>query len=187
MAEEQGQAQEQAKATETKTPEQVKEELKAQIQAEVESKYKADIAGLNRKVSEAEKAKRAMEQEKMTDAERLEALRKEIQDEKLATQRERLEFQKLKHLTGAGLPEEFAKRIHGETEDEIKADVLTMKGFIEAQAHRMAELELAKKLGGTTPKGGTTTDATKVLSRENFDKLTATDKAVFMQNGGRLE
>ena len=186
MEEQQGQAQEQVKATEPQATEQAKPTEIEKRLAELEQKYPKELAGLNKRNSELENKLKALEREKMTEAEKLEAMRKEVEEEKQSAKREKMDFLKLKHLTGAGLPEDFAKRITGESEEDIKADVLTVKAFVESLAHKLSDSEIAKKLGGTAPKGGETGNA-KIMTREAFEKMPANERYTFMNAGGKLE
>ena len=107
------------------------EELIAQKTAEIAEQYKKELAGLNKRNSELEKKVKLTEQEKMTEAERLEAERKELQVEKDAIKREKINLQIIKELASVGLPADFANRISGESEDEIKADVKVLNKFLD--------------------------------------------------------
>lgn len=144
------------------------EELIAQKTAEIAERYKKEIAGLNKRNSELEKKVKLTEQEKMTEAERLEAERKELQAEKDAIKREKINLQIIKELASVGLPPDFANRISGETEDEIKADVKAMKEFLDKKAHELSEAEIAKRLQGDIPKGGA---AKKKLTYEEITQI----------------
>ena len=110
------------------------EELIAQKTAEIAEQYKKELAGLNKRNSELEKKVKLTEQEKMTEAERLEAERKELQAEKDAIKREKINLQIIKELASVGLPADFANRISGESEDEIKADVKALNKFLDERA-----------------------------------------------------
>ncbi len=149
MADEQVQAQEQVQVEEPKVESTDK-------LVELEEKYKKELAGLNKRNSELEKKVKLTEQEKMTETERLEAERKELQAEKDAIKREKINLQIIKELASVGLPQEFAKRISGTTEEEIEQDVLDLKSFLDKRAHELSESEIAKRLQGDTPKGGAT-------------------------------
>ena len=71
-------------------------------------------------------------------------------------------------MTDAGLPKDFANRISGDTEDEIKDDVQALKKFLESKAHELSESEIAKRLAGDTPKGGNTK---RKMTEEEIEKL----------------
>ncbi len=168
MADEQVQAQEQVQVEEPKVEESAGLEKRL---AELEERYKKELAGLNKRNSELEKKVKLTEQEKMTEAERLEAERKELQAEKDAIKREKINLQIIKELASVGLPADFANRISGETEDEIKADVKALKEFLDKKAHELSEAEIAKRLAGDTPKGGQKTDVSTLQGM--YDKAKA--------------
>ena len=161
MADEQVQAQEQVQVEEPKV--EPTDKL-----AELEEKYKKELAGLNKRNSELEKKVKATEAEKMTEAERLEAERKELQAEKDAIKREKINLQIIKELANVGLPADFANRISGETEDEIKADVKALNKYLDTRAHELSEAEIAKRLKGENPKGG---DTKPKLTEAEIEKL----------------
>ena len=168
MADEQVQAQEQVQVEEPKVEESAGLEKRL---AELEERYKKELAGLNKRNSELEKKVKLTEQEKMTEAERLEAERKELQAEKDAIKREKINLQIIKELASVGLPADFANRISGETEDEIKADVKALKDFLDKKAHELSEAEIAKRLAGDAPKGGQKTDVSTLQGM--YDKAKA--------------
>ena len=161
MADEQVQAEEQVQVEEPKV--EPTDKL-----AELEEKYKKELAGLNKRNSELEKKVKATEAEKMTEAERLEAERKELQAEKDAIKREKINLQITKELASVGLPADFANRISGETEDEIKADVKALNKYLDTRAHELSEAEIAKRLKGENPKGG---DTKPKLTEAEIEKL----------------
>ena len=163
MADEQVQAEEQVQVEEPK----VEQELDSKL-VELEEKYKKELAGLNKRNSELEKKVKLTEQEKMTEAEKLEAERKELQAEKDSIKRERINLQIIKELASVGLPADFANRISGETEDEIKADVKALNKYLDTRAHELSEAEIAKRLKGENPKGG---DAKTKLTEAEIEKL----------------
>ena len=163
MADEQVQAQEQVQVEEPK----VEQELDSKI-VELEEKYKKELAGLNKRNSELEKKVKLTEQEKMTEAEKLEAERKELQAEKDTIKREKINLQIIKELASVGLPADFANRISGETEDEIKADVKALNKYLDTRAHELSEAEIAKRLKGENPKGG---DTKTKLTEAEIEKL----------------
>ena len=168
MADEQVQAQEQVQVEEPKVEESAGLDKRL---AELEERYKKELAGLNKRNSELEKKVKLTEQEKMTEAERLEAERKELQAEKDAIKREKINLQIIKELASVGLPADFANRISGENEDEIKADVKALKEFLDKKAHELSEAEIAKRLGGEPPKGGQKTEVSTLQGM--YDKAKA--------------
>ena len=165
MADEQVQVESQVQVEEPKVEESAGLDKRL---AELEERYKKEIAGLNKRNSELEKKVKLTEQEKMTEAERLEAERKELQAEKDAIKREKINLQIIKELASVGLPADFANRISGETEDEIKADVKALNKYLDELAHKRSEAEIAKRLKGEVPKGGETK---KKLTEAEIEKL----------------
>ena len=158
QVEKQEQVESQAKEQGTKDIETMIAEANAKLKAELEERYKKEIAGLNKRNSELEGKVKKAEQEKMTEAERIEAERKELEAEKQTIKQQKIDLMVAKELANSGLPEEFAKRISGETEDEIKADVKWLKDFLTTKAHELSQGEIAKRLGGEPPKGGQKTE-----------------------------
>jgi hypothetical protein len=154
QVEKQEQVESQAKEQDTQDIEKMIAEANAKLKAELEERYKKEIAGLNKRNSELEGKVKKTELEKMSEAERIEAERKELEAEKQAIKQQKIDLMVAKELANSGLPEEFAKRISGETEDEIKADVKWLKDFLTSKAHELSEGEIAKRLGGEAPKGG---------------------------------
>ena len=156
MADEKQEQQEEVQATESQqsSSEDNKQTALEKRIADLEAKYQKETQGLNKRNSELEKKVKAVELEKMTEAERLEAERKELENDKLSVKKERTSLMVSKELLSAGIPSEFAERIKGETEEEIKADVLWVKGYLATEAQKLAEAEINKRLGGQPPKGG---------------------------------
>ncbi len=177
MAEEQDQAVEQDKVAEPN-------ELEVRI-AELENRYKSEIKGLNRRISEREKELKAYEREKMSEEEKREAERKELEEARVALERERKSFttQKLieSELQSVGLSLDFAKRIHGETEDEIKADVQALNELFNSNVTKVAEKTINERLSGKSPKSGEETKNT--LTRTEFDALSDYEKAAKIKAG----
>ena len=158
QVEKQEQVESQAKEQGTKDIETMIAEANAKLKTELEERYKKEIAGLNKRNSELEGKVKKTELEKMSEAERIEAERKELEAEKQTIKQQKIDLMVAKELANSGLPEEFAKRISGETEDEIKADVKWLKDFLTTKAHELSEGEIAKRLGGEPPKGGQKTE-----------------------------
>jgi len=127
--------------------------------AEIESKYKAQIKGLDQKVSKLSKEKEALELEKMSESERAEAERKAVLAEaeaiKAETELLRRERDLTKVLYDHNLdPEVFSKRITGENLDEMKADAEKLTKQINAEVEKRLKSEIKERLGGPTPQGG---------------------------------
>lgn len=133
--------------------------------AEIEAKYAKETAGLNKRNSELEKKVKQTELEKLTETEKFALERKELEAERALVAKERKDLLVAKELANAGLPPEFANRISGATEEEIKVDVKWMKTFLESTAHKLSESEISKRLGGTAPQGGTPPNVSSFQAR----------------------
>jgi len=171
QVEKQEQVESQAKEQDTQDIEKMIAEANAKLKAELEERYKKEIAGLNKRNSELESKVKKTELEKMSEAERIEAERKELEAEKQTIKQQKIDLMVAKELANSGLPEEFAKRISGETEDEIKADVKWLKDFLTSKARELSEGEIAKRLAGDAPKGGQKTDVSTLQGM--YDKAKA--------------
>ncbi len=154
-----------------------------------EERWKKEIGGLNKKNDELSKALKEKEREALSEEERLKAekaeAQKELEEIKSQALTARQQMIVARELYNAGLPEDFAKRITGGDDDEIKADVLALKAYLDKQAQALAEAEVKKRLGGGEPKGGGA-PAGKTISEGEFIKLTATEQSKFMADGGTI-
>lgn len=124
------------------------------IKKELEERFKAEIAGLNRKVSEAEKKAKELEKSKMTAEELAKAEKEELEAERNALKARARELAIKDALVDVGLPKDLAKSISGETEEEIRASAKALKGLLDAQAKALADAEIQKRFGGKEPVGG---------------------------------
>lgn len=122
--------------------------------------HKKQISGLDKRNSELENELKEERKSKLTDQEKAQ---QDLEDAKKETEREKQETARLKKerlieksVFDAGLPSEFAKRINGETEEEITKDVKAFKDFIEVEVNKLVEVEVNKRLGGKSPEGGET-------------------------------
>ena len=129
------------------------------MQKELEIR-KSEIAGLNRKNSEYEKAIQAKELEKLSEKERAE---KELEIARAEKERERAETEKLRRdrivdkiLFENDIPLEYAERVKGKTEDEIAADVKAFNEFIEKLVEKRKEVAVNTALSGRPPVQGAT-------------------------------
>lgn len=140
------------------TIQEIIEQAKKDIFAEVDSKYKTEIAGLNRKVSEVTKERDDARKAKMTEEERVKAELEEARTQAESARKEAENYKRStlinKLLSENGLPIEFETRIQGKTDDEIKADVTALKKYIDAQVKAISENEVNKRLGGEPLKRG---------------------------------
>ena len=151
----------------------------------LESQYKSEIAGLNRKISEKDEALKRFEREKMTEAERIEAERKEIETERARISAERLALTNQKiiesELRSAGLPLEFAKRIQGQNESDIKSDVLALKDLFQTSVTQVVEKTVNERLSGKPPKS--TEEQKNTITRTEFDKLSDYERMTKIKAG----
>lgn len=121
MADEVEQVDQAEPETEGQDTEQTEQEPKAEdATAEIEARFKKEIAGLNRKISELEKEKRDTEQAGMTEAEKLKARLDEM-DRNLAEQRTIALREQIAHRSG--LDPEDMDLITGSDEETITAQV----------------------------------------------------------------
>ena len=130
------------------------EEMKAQLKLEMIEEFKSEIAGLNRKNSELQGVIKEKDLEGKTEAEKNELLKLEnakIQKEIEESNRGRLIDQE---LNNAGLPLDFAKRIIGQDDANIKQDVLYIKDYLDKLAQEKAEGIINEKMGGKPPEAG---------------------------------
>jgi hypothetical protein len=121
----------------------------------------------------------------MTDEQKREAEKKELEDRAKALAERERKLTVIEALADVGLPPDFANRISGKSEDEIKADAKALKEFLDKKAHELSEAEIAKRLKGDTPKGGQNPTG-KTMSREAFQKLDPKSRIDFMSSGGKL-
>ena len=138
--------------------------------AEIEKRHKAELAGLNRKVSELEKAKQSIELSKMTEEERAAKERELFEADRKKFDAERAEYRRLSAVANEGLSPEFAKLISATDPDEITAQVKMIKESVAAEAERKAKAEIAEKFGGQKPTGGTPA-AGKTMTRADFEAI----------------
>lgn len=129
--------------------------------SKIKKEYEAKLSNLETELAKERKAK-------MTEAERIEAERKEFEERSKALAERERKLTIIEALAGAGLPADFANRISGTTEDEIKADAKALKEYLDARAHELSEAEIAKRLKGDNPKGG---DTKTKLTEAEIEKL----------------
>lgn len=129
--------------------------------SKIKKEYEAKLSNLETELAKERKAK-------MTDAERIEAERKEFEEKSKALAERERKLTVIEALAGVGLPPDFANRISGTTEDEIKADAKALKEFLDTRAHELSEAEIAKRLKGDNPKGG---DTKTKLTEAEIEKL----------------
>ena len=176
-----GQATEQGTQTTTATDINI-EEITKKVTAEVEAKYKNEISGLNRKVTESEKAyKLRLSEEERTKAEA---------DEKRKLYLER--YVKLA-VKAAGFDESFSELFSGVDEEDIDKRVSSfdkLKQTIEKpHLDKIKSLEEEIKIlkaNGTPPKNGAGSNG-KVISIEQWEKMDHLQQRDFMNAGGSIQ
>lgn len=143
-------------------------DLEARL-AEIEKKYKSEIAGLNRKVSETEKKARELELEKLSEEEKLKKILEDQKNEIAQNEKIKRDLLIGNKLLSAGLqPEKYAKRVIGMTEDEIENDILELKNLLKSDAELLAEKKINEKLSGKTPEAGASISE---MTRAQFEAL----------------
>ncbi len=163
------------------------EEILENVKKEIETKFKSEIAGLNRKNSELASLLKKKEMEDKSEIEQIEILKKEkqnIENEIKALNRAR-NIDKL--LSEIGLPLEFSGRITGDTEQEIMNDVNNFKAFLDKLAQEKAEKIINERMAGGKPSASGQGSATKILSFSDFEKLSGKERAAFINSGGKIE
>jgi len=178
------------------TPEPTLKELQDQfvkIQSDFQAKeleYRKQISGLDRKVSESEKLIQQKELDKLQGIEREKAEAELIRAENAKIRQENAENKKKRiidsELFNSGIPSEFAKRINGQSAEEIQADVKEFKSYVEKLATERAEKIINEKLGGKPPVTGTA-PGTKVITEAQFKAMNPRDHAAFFASGGKIE
>lgn len=139
--------------------------------AKLKAQYNSENSALQEKLTR-------LEREKMTDDERKQAEREEYNTLKAQLEADRKAFSLQKsvesELRGAGLSLDFAKRINGETEEEIKADVQALKTLFNNNVNQVVEKVVNERLSGKSPKG--TEETKNTITRSDFDKLSDYEK-----------
>lgn len=128
------------------------DEISAEIEAKLSEKFKAEIAGLNRKVSEKEKELKAKDLEAMSAEEKTAALAKQAEEAEARIKAAEKKLAVDSALYEAGLPVDvFGSRITGETEDEIREDVVKIKEYIDNLVTKSSEEKIQEALKGRAP------------------------------------
>lgn len=150
-----------------------------EFEAQLKTKDK-EIAGLNKRNSLLENEQKELERAKMSEEEKAKAELAELEAEKEAAKRERDEAKRQilvdKLLSDAGLPLDFAKRVTGETAEEIQADIQDLSSFFSNKVKEVSETEIKKALGGPAPEGGKPPEGR--LSIEEIAKIPDREKRV---------
>lgn len=146
-------AQDQTPKPEPTTQEQIEAALKAEREL-----WKKEIAGLNRRNSELEKAKQEQELAHLKDEDRVkreaEIAAAERDKAKAEAEAYRNDLIKTKALLDVGLPTDFAKHINGKTEEEIITTAKEFSALVKKTADAAYQQTVKEKLGGEPPVGG---------------------------------
>jgi len=155
--------------------EQVQDDVKA-TSVNTDDLSKKEIAGLNRRISELEKANQSKEaellkaqREKMSEKELAEAEKADLEKERNAIKTERRNLTVSKALVNAGLdPEKFSRRITGETKEEIEKDVAEFKEYLDTLSRDIADKKVKETLKVDPPKSGS---SVKKMTEEEISRL----------------
>lgn len=146
--------------------------------AELKAESAKEIAGLNRRISQMDKALKDAELAKLNETERAKA---EIELAK--TERDNIlkETEQLKRarmidvaIVDAGLPLDFANRIKGTTEDEIKEDVKVLKEWLDKTVNQKIAETTNQILSGKAPTQSAPPAGS--ITRASFEALSQVDK-----------
>jgi len=115
---------------------------------------KAEIAGLNRAISEKDKKIQEMELSKLSAEDqvkaRLDAANAEIERANMTA----IELKKSNAVVSKGLDPDFAKLINGKTDEEIKTSLETVMSHIDKEVNKRTEKAINDRFGGQAPQGG---------------------------------
>lgn len=151
---------------------------------------KKEIAGLNRTVSEKEKAIKDIELAKLSAEDRAKAqTQAEIDELKAIADKERkttLNLKKQNKVVGVGLKPEFANHINATTDEEIDEAIKLLKNTIDAEVKAQVEKARNEFYGGKAPTGGTPVHG-KIATLEQFNAMNPKDRSAFMSSGGTIK
>jgi len=158
--------------------------------AEKELELQKKISGLDRKNSEYQKQ---VEEERLSKlkGEELALEKLRIIEEKVKQgERENAELNRKRiidsELFNSGIPSEFAKRINGQSVEEIQKDVKEFKDYIEKLAIERSEKIVNEKLSGKPPIIGVN-PGSKVITEAQFLQMNPRDHSAFFASGGKIE
>jgi hypothetical protein len=115
---------------------------------------KAEIAGLNRAISDKDKKIQEMELSKLSAEDQVKA-RLDAANAKIAeAETTALELKKTNIVVSKGLDPDFAKLINGKTDDEIKISLETVMSHIDKEVNKRTEKAINDRFGGAAPQGG---------------------------------
>jgi len=157
---------------------QVQEEVKPDPIAEAKAEAAKEIAGLNRRISQMDKALKDSELAKLTEAERAKAeieLAKTERDMILKeTAQIKLDAYKEKSLAQMGIPLELAKHLSGNTEEEIASNLKELKDLLDKTVNKKITETTNQLLSGKAPNQSTPPAGT--ITRAAYEALSQMDK-----------
>lgn len=142
-------AEQQDQGTEQKKEQKKEKQEQAEQQAPADN-YKAEIAGLNRKVAEL---KKQLDQANMTAEQKAEAARKEKKQLEQETINLRRSLAIEKELADANIPQDLADRVIGNTPEEIQEDIQKFKTYLDGLVKERTAGVVTSNIEGP-PKGG---------------------------------
>lgn len=155
------------------------------VKEELEQKFKSEIAGLNRKNSELHTILKKKEMEGKTEAEQKELLLQEKKQIENEIEQYKRTIIIDRELNNAGLPVEFAKRIIGQDEANIKEDVRVLKEYVDNLVAQKVDSTIQEKLAGKPPEGGVA-EPGKQMKRADFDKLDPFQRSALVKEGLKI-
>lgn len=152
---------------------------------QLETQYKAELAGLNRRNSELEKALKEKEREKLDETARARAELDDIIKEQELAKKETVALRKSARVLEAGLPAHVAQWISADTDDTICEEISSFKALVDEVATAKYKDEIARKFGSTAAPVASTTEIDTTLqaqydaakSSKNFALMTAVQRA----------
>ena len=138
--------------------------------AESIAPLKSEIAGLNRKNAELEKAKRDAEISKLPEKEQWQTKLKELEQKELdiAKKEKAIERSNIVKTMASKykLTDKLAERLIGETEAEIEADARYLSDFVAQEVQTKSTATVNEKLSGKPPVGGSSKPISQIQALE---------------------
>ena len=147
--------------------------------------YKKEIQGLNRKITEMEKALQSKELEKMNAEQRA---AKELELATIERDRiinETISLKRQNAVVSIGLDKDAEVLISGKTDEEIAASVKLLSDIIEKAADKKAEAARNALLGGKEPAAGNN-PAGLTMARAEFFALSPQQQTEFIKSRGKI-
>lgn len=152
----------------------------AQMKAELEADFAKREADYKTKISKLDRVITEKDREKLSEVERMKAEKADIEAEKEQLKKESEMFRRKLAVDSAlnevGLPLDLADRIKGDSEDDIKADVLGLKAYFDNLINKSAETQISNALKGKAPE-----------RQESSEKLTAEQIAEIPNRADRIK